>query len=300
MVFRGLVSFDPVIMDMGNPVDPRFTEDYFHAMAGWGANVIRVPIQPFSLHSKGLSAALRYLDQTIEWAGKYRMYVIIDFQSAGWFPDDWFDSEGARTTLEEWKGFWKAVSSRYADNDVVAFYELFNEPAEHNHWPYVRKEWLTWKSIVEPLINDVVRPNDPEKIVLVGGIQSSFNLSYAAGAPIVDRSGNVAYAVHPYTNWKAPGWDAAFGDLSRRYPVFATELGYQDDTEFKNILIGGVPYRQAIIDYLEKRGMSWTVWGFSANWPTVLLKSNTTYEPIDAGVYFRGRLLELNGKPSFD
>ena len=78
------------------------------------------------------------------------------------------------------------------------------------------------------------------------------------------------------------------------HPVFATEIGYEDDTDYKNIVIGNTPYRQAIIDYFETQHISWTVWGFSASWATTLLKDNQTYEPNDAGAYFKSRLLELN------
>jgi endoglucanase len=98
MVFRGIASHDPVIMDMGNPIDPRFTEDYFRVIASWGANIIRVPIVPYSLHKTGLAATLSYLDQTIAWAGENKLYVIIDFHSIGWLPGRWYPDTNNTTS----------------------------------------------------------------------------------------------------------------------------------------------------------------------------------------------------------
>jgi hypothetical protein len=64
MIFRGLDSMDPIVQTYG-PNMPAFNEHYYQVMASWGANIIRVPITPFSLHSYGLGATLRALDQTI-------------------------------------------------------------------------------------------------------------------------------------------------------------------------------------------------------------------------------------------
>jgi len=61
-----------------------------------------------------------------------------------------------------------------------------------------------------------------------------------------------------------------------------------------DIDIDGIPYHQAIIDYLEAHHISWTVWCFDAYWKTSLLTNNQTYQPSPSGKYFRSRLLELN------
>jgi len=307
MIFRGMASPDPVLMSActppntcGDPFMPAFNEAYFQAFASWGPNILRIPIVPFSLHTYSLEAVLKALDQTIAWAGENHTYVIITFQSVGWFPDNWYPNVGGDTTVEEWTGFWKAISSRYADNDVVAFYELFSEPALswsiHQYYPYPSSDWLTWKGLVENLLTNTIRPNDPDKIVLVGGLLSAYDLSYVAAAPIADISNNVAYSTHPYPSGfenQHLSWDSAFGNLSSEAAVFATEYSYDSpDTN-----IGGSPYHQALIDYLEAHHISWTAWIFAATWTPVLLKDYQTFEPNEAGAFFRSRLLELNGAP---
>jgi endoglucanase len=312
MIFRGINCHDPAIMDMGNPVDPRFSAEYFRAIASWGANIIRVPITPFSLQKMNLDAALHYLDQTVAWAGENHMYVIVDFHSIGWLPGNWYPDANNTTTIAQWTEFWKTISSRYVNNDIVAFYELFNEPQiQERPWELdraaIKKDWTIWKGLVEDLINNTIRHNDPQKIVLVGGLQNAYNLSYVASSPIEDISHNVAYAEHPYPHQELDfsgvsslsDWDVAFGTLSDHYPVFATEFGYDSigwpgsDPEYG---ILRTPYHQVIVDYLEKHKISWAVWGFSANWTPGLLKDNKTFEPSESGTYFRSRLLELNGR----
>ena len=307
MIFRGMASPDPELMSActppkvcGDPNMPVFNENYYQRLASWGANILRVPIVPFSLHAYGLDATLKALDQAIAWAGENHLYVIIDFQSVGWFPDNWFPNEEVDITVEEWTGFWEAISSRYADNDVVAFYELFSEPAldwaTHQYYPYPKIDWLTWKGLVDNLINNTIRSNDPDKIILVGGLLSAYDLSYVAAAPIADISNNVAYSTHPYPSGyenQHLSWDSAFGDLSSQVPVFATEYGY----EIPDTAIDDIPYHQAIIDYLEAHHVSWTAWVFATTWTPVLLKDYQNFEPSESGVFFRSKLLELNGIP---
>jgi endoglucanase len=297
MIFRGLTSPDPVQMyEGGDPNMPAFNENYYQAMASWGATIIRVPITPYSLQHYGLDTTLRTLDQTIAWAGENSMYVIIDFHSVGWFPDNWFDSEGSKTTIEEWTGFWKAISSHYANNDVVALYQLFAEPAlpwDRHSYPYPSQDWLTWKSLVENLLTNTIRPNDPDKIVLVGGLLSAYDLEYVAAAPIADISNNIAYTTDPYPDFFQTyhiSWDTAFGDLSSHYPVFAAEYGFGGSNIQPSI--DGLPYHQVLFDYLEAHSISWTVWNFATTWPPCLLKSY--WEPSESGTYFRSLLLELN------
>ena len=301
MIFRGIDALDPVLQKV-DPRMPVWSDNYYKAIASWGANIIRVPIVPLSIHQYGMDAVLSVLDQTVAWAAKNKMYVIIDFHSVGWIPENWYPNGGDdETTAAEWTGFWKTISSHYAGNDVVAFYELFNEPAlnyKTHPYPYPAAEWSIWKGYLDTLIKKTIRPNDPGKTLLVGGVLSAYDLEYVAHAPIADSSRNVAYSTHPY-DWISKlnvGWDTAFGKLSSKYPVFATEYGY--DSPDPGTRIGGVVYHQALIDYLEAHHISWTAWSFGDNWPPSLLKDRSTFEPTESGAYFKNRLLKLNGHPS--
>jgi endoglucanase len=298
MVFRGMASPDPV--QMAIPHDPNLSpwnEHYYEMMASWGANVIRLPIVPYSLHNYDRDDIYQILDQTTAWAAKYEMYVIIELHSVGWLPTNTYnDPQTHGINLEEFLDFWRGISERYADNDAVAFYELFNEPGT---WPSNPEEdWKTWKGVVDQAVT-VIRQNDPDKIILVGGLAWGYDLSQVAANPIDDR--NMAYGTQPYGGlWEANNlsWDDAFGNLSSTYPVFVTEFGYDPDLSADSCCgdpdINGIPYHLAIIDYLEARQISWVAWIFDADWEICLLADNLTFEPTPMGEYFRSRLLELN------
>jgi aryl-phospho-beta-D-glucosidase BglC (GH1 family) len=295
MIFRGMAMPDPISLALEhNPIQPDWNEHYYQVMASWGANIIRVPILPSSIRDYGIEKILTILDTTIAWAGENKMYVVIDFHSGGSIADNWYvDDPNQTTNMQEFLDFWNKISHRYANNDTVAFYELFNEPA-NSQQPATRAMWLAWKGVAEQAIS-VIRTNDPNKIILVGGMNYAYDLSYVADAPIAGE--NIGYATHPYAiqiNAAHKDWDIAFGKLSDTYAVFATEFGYQDDKHgFENIMIGNKPYGQAIVDYLEERHISWMVWVFDDNWWTSLLLDEN-FRPSPSGAYFRSRLLELN------
>jgi endoglucanase len=308
-IFRGLVAMDPVQQKNG-PTNPTFGEHYYQVMASWGANIVRVPIEPFGIHRFGLGQTLDALDQAIRWAGQHHMYVDIDFHAAGWLPTGWAppgQETSYQTSIAEWTNFWKIVSGRYAANDVVAFYEIYAEPALPWSLGDVTgpEYWMTWKRAAETLINDTIRPIDAHKTILVGGLMSAYDLEYVRGQPINDSAANVGYSTNPYENWLIENhlsWDTAFGDLSRDYAVFSTEYGYHKG--YQNLCcadsdVGGFPYHMAIVDYLESHHISWTAWGFygeGSSWGDQLnlLTNSQTFEASEEGAFWRGRLLALN------
>jgi hypothetical protein len=127
---------------------------------------------------------------------------------------------------------------------VIAFYELFNEPVSGNDIA-TREDWLLWKTFAEELI-DIIRVNDPDCLVIVGGLQWGYDLSYVLSFP-VERE-NIVYATHPYpgTEWNR-SWDEAFGKIKNQYPVFATEFGFEMEGYFtEDLYHGDVRYSRDI------------------------------------------------------
>jgi len=303
MVFRGMAAIDPVYQRFDESPDHAiWNENYYRVMAEWCANIIRLPILPSRVRRFGMEKTLDTLDQTIAWASENHLYVIIDYHSLGWPPDNYYPSDAPwyATTPGEITEFWETVSKRYADNDTVAFYELYNEPiTQASHLDYSGSsatlgDWLVWRDFMEEIIASI-RANDPDKIILIGGLQFAYDLSFVANEPI--SGSNVAYATHPYSHprWKKD-WKTAFGDLSVQYPVFATEFGYDNDVSPDDDY-DGRPYHEVVIEYLEGHQMSWTTWIFDASWKPTLLLDNTTYQPSSAGEYFRSVMLSLNRCP---
>jgi endoglucanase len=300
MIFRGMAQPDPINLALEHYyLQPDWNSHYYQVMASWGANIIRLGILPRSLRNHSWSSIFDILDQTIAWAGENGMYVVIDFHSCGSIADNWYNNGDPQytTNLQEWLTFWDKISSRYANNDIVAFYEIFNEPANQMQ-PPAKAKWKAWKVVVEQVI-PVIRGNDPDKIILVGGLNWAYDLSYVADEPIEFE--NIGYSTHPYLIRliaDRKNWDTAFGKVSEKYAVFATEFGYQDDMPgFENKMVGNKRYGQAIIDYLEAHRISWMVWVFDNTWTTRLLIEKD-FTPSSSGEYFRSRMLyEREGSP---
>lgn len=131
VVLRGLGIAEMIYLATGT-YDVPWNEELFRTVHDWGSTVIRVPVAPvrfFQDEERGLEL----LDQAIEWAGKYGMYVIINFNAFG-FPPTGFLADSNSVELAsnvDTIRFWQVVSARYAGNNTVAFYEIINEPAIH-------------------------------------------------------------------------------------------------------------------------------------------------------------------------
>ena len=147
LVFQGLNTSDPDhLVGQGH-----WNRAYFEEMKNWGANVVRFPVHPRAWRKWGESQYLFLLDQGVNWATEFGMYVIIDWHSIGNLRTQLFQSPGYETTPKETYEFWRTIASRYKDNTTVAFYELYNEPTEY-HGQLGTCTWEQWKTYMEEII----------------------------------------------------------------------------------------------------------------------------------------------------
>jgi len=296
IVLRGMSSMDPVLKKHSEwpEWDGVWSADEFAAMSAWGAQIVRLPVHPIGWRDYGEAEALSVLDQTITWAAAQGMYVIIDFHSIGWPPTETYDDSYGDsiylTSKAEIEDFWRAVSTRYAGDDRVAFYEVYNEPVNLNSPDHIGSadDWETWRIFVEEVI-DVIRTNDPNKPILINGLQWGYDLSFVAANPV--NRASVVYGTHPYphSDWRI-GWDDAFGTLSEAYPVMVTEFGFGNEMR-ESQYSGEGRYRTAIREYLGSKGISWACWAFSPHWTPRLLRKWDGYKPSSSGKFFRSWML---------
>ncbi len=73
---------------------------------------------------------------------------------------------------------------------------------------------------------DIIRTNDIDSILIVGGLDHAYDLSQVVLNPI--NRLNIIYSTHPYPDKSKWGrsWDEAFGNIKADYPVFVTEVGF--------------------------------------------------------------------------
>lgn len=240
VVLRGLTPVDPVTLDYHTEIESGkyllWDEEIFQEMSKWNADIVRLPISPYSWRTKGKEKVFEVINQAIEWASEYEMYVYIDFHGVGFPPTGEYKSKWNATSQEEILDFWDETSKYYKDNDVVAFYELFNEPTFSGNWPptaeSLESDWLDWKAFVETVV-DTIRANDPDSVIIVGGLVWAHDISFVSNEPIARD--NIVYAVHPYpaTMWSPRSWEEAFGTIMSEHPVFVTEFGASGRTLLK-------------------------------------------------------------------
>lgn len=293
VVLRGVSFSDPDRLEK----EGHWNREYFAAAKAWNANVVRFPIHPSAWRARGEEAYLRLLDQGVQWAEELGMYVIMDWHSIGNLQTEQFQAPMYNTTRDQTFRFWKTISQRYAGNPVVPFYELFNEPTNYNG-KLGEISWERHKAMMEALI-DTIRVHNKAAIPLVAGFDWAYDLTPVRTKPIERPS--VAYVSHPYPQkrpapWE-PKWEQDWGFVADRYPIIATEFGFMSESgRGAHVpVIGDETYGEAIVDYFNKKGISWTAWVFDPVWSPQLIE-NWNFEPTPQGRLFRDKMMQLNPK----
>ncbi|MGC8842877.1 MAG: glycoside hydrolase family 5 protein [bacterium] len=303
LVLKGVNALDPASMVK---YYNHFGEEYFKKMREWGAKIVRIPVHypAFKFFEKIEEGSyLRLLDQAVEWSARNGMYVVIDFHSIGWPPTGEYQKVQTPDpnwgqiyyfTASELKDFWKRVSRHFANDSRIAFFDLFNEPAKGlpNGQDTSLQAWLEWRDFAENLI-DIIRENDPKRLVLVGGLQFAYDIRYAKDYPI--RRDGVVYSVHIYPWSLMPGdwhanWDTAFGNNASVRPILVGEVGFDPNSTEEGLKGTADDFGIPLIDeYLKPRNIGWLAWNFSPEWTPCLLL-NWNYEPTASGSFFKDRL----------
>lgn len=290
-VFRGVSFSDSDRLEESG----HWNDAYFAEAKKWNCNVVRFPVHPSSWRERGPKEYLKLLDEGIRLAEKYRMYVIIDWHSIGNLRTELYHHDRYFTTKTETFNFWKIIAERYKNNPTVAVYELFNEPT-NNNGKLGKINWSQHRELMEEMIG-IIYAHDTTVIPLVAG----FNFAYLLNDVIKDPVNypGVAYTSHPYPQkrnqpWE-PQWEEDWGHVADKYPLICTEFGFMSaNGRGAHVpVISDESYGHAIIDYFEKKGISWTAWVFDPQWSPQLIE-NWDFEPTMQGKLFKEKLQNLN------
>lgn len=284
VVFHGVNIRDP--HDLAR--DGNWKRSHFAEAKKWGANIIRLPIHPRSWRARSQNDTLKLTDQAVEWARDLGLYLILDWHSIGNLKEEKYQHVMYDTTVEETHAFWRAMSKHYAQEPVIAMYELYNEPTITGD-RFGNMTWRQWKEMNEDMIR-VIRKDHPKAVILVTGFNWGYDLTPIKSDP-VDAPG-VAYVIHPYPEkrkvpWE-PQWEKDWGYVADTYPVILTEIGFALPHE-KGAHIpvrGDEKYGQALVDYTARKGISWVVWCFDPNWSPYMF-TDWNYTPTRQGAFFK-------------
>ena len=280
ILFRGLAISDPDKIERQG----HWNLAHFEKIKEMGALIVRIPVHPVAWRERTPEKYLKLLDQAVEWCTDLGMYVLIDWHSIGNLEMEIFQDPMYNTSKQETYQFWRNIAQHFKGNNTVAFYEIFNEPTTYRG-QLGTITWSEWKKINENIIN-LIRAYDTETIPLVAGFDWAYDLTPIINEPI--NAEGIGYVTHPYENKRSqpwePKWEENFGFAADKYPVVATEFGFElragqniDPNHYGNKIIG----------YLEGKGISWICWDYDPEWGPCLLKSWDTYELSGSGEFFK-------------
>ncbi|HLH02429.1 MAG TPA: cellulase family glycosylhydrolase [Bryobacteraceae bacterium] len=269
--------------------ESRMGEAALDRIAGWGANLVRLPFNAaWAIGSEAYRCAL---DEAIAGAAERKMYTLLDLQ--------WLDAQTVRGHLKDGREnfvpalpdrtamvVWDLLARRYRTNPAV-LYDIFNEPhdplPDDYTFPLQRRRvdagvWHEWAS---DLIR-AIRAAHADALIFVSGLDWGYDLSSFPIAGIED----VVYSTHVYPH-KTKNWERAFGKLSRTHPVFAAELGGENEH---------LDWGHQLMDYLDALEIGWAAWSWCDH--PHLIAPGTEDEPTAFGALVRSRMDSPDSKRS--
>jgi hypothetical protein len=253
--------------------DDRFVNvgEDFSLMRSWGTNLVRIPISQTFWVPGTKQYNETYKPRVIDAVRKARatgMAVLVDLHAAdrgNWNYDKTPDGQQMPDSNISIP-FWKDVAETFK-NDGGIIFELYNEPHDIS-WSVWRNGGTVatgpmydggpvaegYQAVGMQTLYETVRAAGAKNVVLVNGLHWGFFLD---GIPQYRLTGyNVMYGAHPY-DWpdKQPEtWEGGFGFLSATDPVVVSEFGAYDCSRLF--------YYNAVLDYADKKGLSWIAWAW--------------------------------------
>jgi endoglucanase len=278
----------------------RWNEAYFANARAWGAEMVRVPVFPFTFQFQR-EETLRDLDDAMTWCERQNLYLIIDYHMIGNATQSLCLCE-EHVTWDDFADFWGTVAARYADRPTLAFADIYTEPVAldlANGW-----DWSDYRLHADAIVA-LIRQKAPKLIPVLGGMDYCYDLSPGGERPFSDP--DVVLAAHPFPGTarasRLAAWENNFGYLSARY-AFLLEFGFDPDDS------GGyrddLSYGRQIVGYAAERNMSWTAFVFhkEEGWPMPLFSDWDTLTPTVSGQFFKdvlaGQPLETAGTTASD
>lgn len=166
LLLKGVAFGNEVWSNNPFPTNHHDAVDY-HRIAKMGMNAVRFYLnyrtfesdaKPFVYQESGFA----WLDSNIAWAKAAKVYLILNihvpqggFQSLGEGLELW----NKPTNQDRLTSLWHALSKRYAQETVIAAYDLLNEPVTSVD----RKQW---QDLAQRLV-DTIRTVDKQHIIMV-------------------------------------------------------------------------------------------------------------------------------------
>jgi aryl-phospho-beta-D-glucosidase BglC (GH1 family) len=204
------------------------TEADIKSISEMGLNVVRIPVNADALQMSfesfgGKIYGWEILDNVIAWCKKYHVYAIIDMHGAPGGQSSYFIADPDKPNL--WKdpnkriqtiNLWQQIATRYANETIIAGYDLLNEPVP------VPKDSLV--TLYERIIAAIRKVDQNHLLILEG---ANFARDFSMFEKLPDK--NMMFSFHVYTWLGGEPEDKMekFAELSQKFdvPVWCGEWG---------------------------------------------------------------------------
>jgi hypothetical protein len=226
------------------------TREDIKRMKTWKPNAIRLGVMDTLWNGAATGGATcnggayqKEVKRVVNWILQEGMDVILDLHYVGGTPS------AANAT------FWGTISNDLFFKDGRIIYELYNEPTADIG---TLRTWMN--STIA-----TIRGNGAKNLILVSGVDYSYDISGYVTTPVTDSANTVAYVTHPYI-FKPTGGDTnAFLNPAKTLPVVATEFGDANVTTIGHTIDPtqcNASIYSTYISTFETAGMSWTSWAW--------------------------------------
>lgn len=178
-----------------------------------GFNSIRLPLNGRHLYYQSKDGSLsindrmfRKIDEVVAWCRTYGIYIILDMHGApgGQTGQNIDDSEADQPELfihpqyeEELIFLWKKLAGRYADEPVIAGYDLLNEPLPNFFSQYNERLLPLYRRLIQE-----IRSIDRKHMIILEGLHWATDFSVFDQFTKEEASDNIMLQFHKY--WSNP------------------------------------------------------------------------------------------------
>lgn len=284
-----------------------YNEEHFRTAARIGFNVLRVAMtyRIFEDNSNPLqykTEGWQWLDKYVRWAGKHELYLILNmmvppggYQPSGGMGAALWDNPDVQLRFRK---LWQAIAERYANEPVIAGYDLLNEPHPTSSATDSEGHNIQWKQLSEKLIADI-RAVDDNHLIIVEAVDwvddgtlsaRTRNVQNSFQFPVSDS--NAMYDFHFYLPYGyEDGTQGAYPSQRRVTSIDGQSMPFNKrylSAEVRTVLDvarrnkapmnfgewGGTPlslkergggrtFSRDMLELMDEHGIHWTYWLFN-------------------------------------
>lgn len=243
--------------------DRYITEKDIELIAKEGFNSVRLPLNARHLYEikdrkmEFIPETIARVDRLIRWCKKYQIYVVLDMHGApggqtGQNIDDSEKDEPGLFLEEQYKEelitLWQMLASRYAKEEIIAGYDLLNEPLPEWNKQYYNQLIPLYRRLMKE-----IRKVDQNHMIILEGVHWSTDFTIFDELTEEEAAENIMLQFHKY--WSNPDKESLkeFIDTAKRLkvPLYMGEGGENN-----------CDWYTTAFPLFERLGISWSFWSY--------------------------------------